>query len=154
MKGLGKILPLVILVVLISACSGYNGVRSANNESQKAGGADVVNTLFGRASWYGKGFHGRRTANGERYNMYAHTAAHKTLPFGTYVRVTNLVNDKTTLVRINDRGPFVKGRVLDLSLAAAKDVGIYQTGVGEIKLEVLKDTSPLVSAVLHAQKKS
>lgn len=78
----------------------------------------------GTASWYGNKFHGRRTANGERYNMHAYTAAHKSLPFGTILRVTNLDNDKSVLVRVNDRGPYVRGRIIDLSRAAAEEIGV------------------------------
>lgn len=78
----------------------------------------------GTASWYGDKFHGRRTANGERYDMHAYTAAHKSLPFGTILRVTNLDNNKSILVRVNDRGPYVRGRIIDLSHAAADDIGV------------------------------
>ncbi len=91
----------------------------------------------GKASWYGKAFHGRPTASGERYDMHAPTAAHKTLPFGTRVRVTNLDNGKQTVVRINDRGPFVKGRIIDLSYGAAKKIQMLQAGVVRVKLEIL-----------------
>ena len=86
----------------------------------------------GGASWYGPGFHGKRTANGERFNTHALTAAHKTLPFGSRVRVTNERTGRSVVVRINDRGPFVGGRVIDLSKAAAQAVGI--SGVGKVKL--------------------
>lgn len=91
----------------------------------------------GKASWYGKAFHGRTTASGERYDMHAPTAAHKSLPFGTRVRVTNLDNGKHTVVRINDRGPFVKGRIIDLSYGAAKKIEMLQAGVVRVKLEIL-----------------
>ena len=91
----------------------------------------------GKASWYGKPFHGRLTASGERYDMHAPTAAHKSLPFGTRVRVTNLDNGKHTVVRINDRGPFVKGRIIDLSYGAAKKIQMLQTGVVRVKLEIV-----------------
>jgi rare lipoprotein A len=76
----------------------------------------------GKASWYGKDFHGRPTSSGETYDMYKKTAAHKTLPIGTYIRVINLENNRSTIVRINDRGPFVKGRIIDLSYGAAKEI--------------------------------
>jgi rare lipoprotein A len=92
----------------------------------------------GHASWYGPGFHGRRTANGERFNQYAMTAAHKSLPFGTRMRVTNLVNGRSVIVRINDRGPFIPGRVLDLSQGAAQEIGIISSGTGNVKMEVLR----------------
>ena len=93
--------------------------------------------ISGSASWYGGQFHGRKTANGERYNQNALTAAHKTLPFGTKVRVTNESNGKSVVVRINDRGPFVGKRVIDLSRAAANAVGMVQRGVARVKVEVL-----------------
>ena len=86
--------------------------------------AKTTNIQTGQASWYGPGFHGQKTSNREIYNMYDMTAAHKALPFGTYVMVTNLNNDKSITVRINDRGPFVKGRIIDLSYAAAKMLDI------------------------------
>ena len=91
----------------------------------------------GKASWYGKKFHGRRTANGEIYDMYKKSAAHKTLPFDTYVQVLNLSNNKQTIVKINDRGPFVKGRIIDLSYAAAKEIGLVGPGVAKIKIVAL-----------------
>lgn len=91
----------------------------------------------GLASWYGPDFHGKKTANGEMYDMNANTAAHKTLPMNTIVRVTNLNNNKSTVVRINDRGPFVDGRIIDLSYAAGKEVGIEKTGTAPVKLVVL-----------------
>ena len=91
----------------------------------------------GLASWYGGKFHGRLTANGERYNMYGRTAAHKTLPFNTYVRVTNLKNGKKTVVRINDRGPFVRGRIIDLTYTAAHSLRMAEDGVVPVKIEAL-----------------
>jgi rare lipoprotein A len=91
----------------------------------------------GLASWYGPNYHGRMTANGERYNMLGLTAAHRTLPFNTYVRVTNVVNGRSLLVRINDRGPFVRGRIIDLSYTAAKILDIPETGTMKVTLEVL-----------------
>ena len=89
----------------------------------------------GVASWYGKKFHGRKTSNGETYDMFAITAAHKTLPFNTHVRVNNLSNGKTIVVRVNDRGPFVSGRIIDLSYTAAKDIGMV--GPGTAKVEII-----------------
>lgn len=94
-------------------------------------------TQEGIASWYGPNFHGKYTSNGEIYNMYDYTAAHKTLPMNTKVKVTNLNNGKSVIVRINDRGPFVKGRIIDLSYAAAKKIGIDKTGTAPVKLEVI-----------------
>src|SRR5262245_25839017 len=93
--------------------------------------------LTGDASWYGPSFHGKTTANGERYNMLGLTAAHRTLPFGTFVRVTNTVNNRSLIVRINDRGPFIAGRIIDLSYTAAKALDIPTAGVMKVQLEVL-----------------
>lgn len=91
----------------------------------------------GRASWYGPGFAGRRTANGEIFDPSQLTAAHKTLPFGTQVRVTNLNNGRSTSVRINDRGPFKPGRIIDLSRAAAEQIGMIGSGTAPVQLELL-----------------
>jgi rare lipoprotein A len=91
----------------------------------------------GIASWYGKDFHGKKTSNGEIYDMYAMTAAHKTLPLGTFVRVHNLDNNRRVEVRVNDRGPFVRGRIIDLSYTAAKDIGIVGPGTGRVEVTAL-----------------
>jgi peptidoglycan lytic transglycosylase len=91
----------------------------------------------GNASWYGPPFHGRPASNGEIYDMYKLTAAHRTLPFETMVRVTNLSNGKSTTVRITDRGPFVENRVIDLSLAAAREIDLVGPGTAPVRLEVL-----------------
>lgn len=91
----------------------------------------------GMASWYGKEFHGRKTASGEAYDMYAMTAAHKTLPLDTYVSVYNLNNGKTADVRINDRGPFVRGRIIDLSYEAAQRIGMVGQGTAPVEIVVL-----------------
>lgn len=94
--------------------------------------ASVASAQCGKASWYGPGFHGRTTANGEKFNMGAMTAAHKSMPFGTKLRVTNNRTGKSVVVRINDRGPFIKGRFLDLSKAAASRIGMIKTGSGAV----------------------
>ena len=91
----------------------------------------------GNASWYGEPFHGRRASNGEIYDMHKLTAAHRTLPFDTMVRVTNLNNGKSTTVRITDRGPFVDNRLIDLSLAAAREIDLVGPGVSRVRLEVV-----------------
>ena len=91
----------------------------------------------GIASWYGPNFHGKKTSNGEDYSMYKKTAAHKTLPMNTVVKVTNKNNDKSTIVRINDRGPFVEGRIIDLSYTAGREVGIDKTGIAPVTVEIL-----------------
>ncbi len=89
----------------------------------------------GTASYYADYFHGRLTANGERFNMHELTAAHKTLPFGSMVRVTNLENGRTVMVRINDRGPYIDGRIIDLSLRAARELSLEHHGIGRVLLE-------------------
>lgn len=96
----------------------------------------------GKASWYGPGFHGKKTSNGERYNMHALTAAHKTLPLGTVVRVSNLDNGKNVIVRINDRGPFHGKRVIDLSKAAAARLGFVKQGMAKVRVEALHGGRP------------
>jgi rare lipoprotein A len=106
-------------------------------------GAKVILEETGMASWYGAPYHNRRGSNGEIYNMHAMTAAHRTLPLGSIVRVTNPKTGHSAVVRITDRGPFVEGRILDLSLAAAKAIDVYLPGVAKVKLEVLQVPSPL-----------
>jgi rare lipoprotein A len=92
----------------------------------------------GEASWYGSRYHGRKTSSGERYNKNAMTAAHKTLPFGTRVKVTNLDNEEFVILRINDRGPFVGDRIIDVSEAAARKLAFRSKGVGNVKVEILE----------------
>jgi len=98
----------------------------------------VGQTFKGIASWYGPSFHGKLTSNGEYYDMHTATAAHKTLPMNTIVKVTNLNTGANTIVRINDRGPFVQGRIIDLSRLAAAELGIVDKGTAEVKIEVLE----------------
>ena len=100
----------------------------------------------GNASWYGVPYHGRKAANGEIYDMNKLTAAHRTLPFETIVRVTNLRNGKQTQVRITDRGPFVEGRIIDLSLAAAREIDMVATGVARVRLELVNGPKEMVGA--------
>ncbi|MGK7876167.1 MAG: septal ring lytic transglycosylase RlpA family protein [Xenococcaceae cyanobacterium] len=104
--------------------------------SQVAQGG-VKRQIRGMASWYGPGFNGRRTASGERFNQNALTAAHRSLPFGTKVRVTNMNNGRSVIVRINDRGPHSRGRLIDLSAAAARVIGLIHSGVAPVRVEVL-----------------
>lgn len=96
-----------------------------------------IKQVRGAASWYGPGFHGRRTASGQRFNQHGFTAAHRTLPFGTRVRVTNVRNGRSVVVSINDRGPFSGGRIIDLSAGAARAIGLMSSGVGQVRLEIL-----------------
>ncbi len=128
-----RLLSILCSVILLTSCAGKSYFHSGNVQK-------------GIASWYGSDFHGKLTSNQEIYNMHALTAAHKTLPFGAYVRVTNLNNGRSIVVRINDRGPFIKGRIIDLSFAAAKKVGMDITGVAPVKIKVLKKYSPKKSS--------
>jgi rare lipoprotein A len=99
----------------------------------------------GLASWYGPPYHNRRGSNGEVYNMHAMTAAHRTFPLGSIVRVTNVKTGSSALVRITDRGPFIPGRVLDLSLAAARKLDVWQPGIAEVKVELMQSPAPVDS---------
>lgn len=101
-------------------------------------GAKPVSTETGLASWYGPPYHNRRGSNGEVYNMHAMTAAHRTYALGSIVRVTNVKTGATALVRITDRGPFIPGRVIDLSLAAAQKLDVYKPGVAEVKVQLMQ----------------
>jgi len=105
--------------------------------------ARPVSTETGLASWYGGVYDNRRGSNGEIYNMHAMTAAHRTLPLGTVVRVTNLKTERSAVVRITDRGPFVRGRILDLSEQAAKQTDVWMPGVAMVRVDVLHTPVPL-----------
>lgn len=113
------------------------GVPAPPRPPQQVSLVTVLSRFRGWASWYGPGFHGNLSASGERYNQNALTAAHRTLPFGTRVRVTNLNTGVSVIVRINDRGPFVRGRIIDLSAAAARMLGMMGSGVAPVNIEVL-----------------
>ena len=123
----------LLAVWLIASCSG----------NRKAETAGVGFEEKGIASWYGPGFHGKRTANGEVYDMDAMTAAHKTLPFDLIVEVENLDNGRSTRVRINDRGPFVRGRIIDLSREAAKRIGMLGPGTARVRIRVVERAPPV-----------
>ncbi len=114
-----------------------------NEKIEVPAGAKPIFEQTGTASWYGAPYHNRRGSNGEVYNMHAMTAAHLTLPLGSIVRVTNLKSGHSALVRITDRGPFVVGRIVDLSLAAAKALDVYLPGTAKVRLEVLQAPVPL-----------
>ncbi len=105
--------------------------------------AKPIVTERGIASWYGPPYHNRRGSNGEVYNMHAMTAAHRTFPLGSIVRVTNVKTGSKALVRITDRGPFIPGRILDLSLAAAKKVDVWRPGIAEVKVDLMQTPVPL-----------
>jgi len=117
-----------------------NASQSSQAPRQKKSKSSSVpsgKSYTGKASFYGGKWHGRKTANGEIYNQNSMTAAHKTLPFNTKVKVTNLNNGKSVVLRINNRGPFKKGRIIDVSVAAAKKLGMVKSGVVPAKVEVL-----------------
>lgn len=147
---------LLCLFVLAAGCAsvrpyehgGDYGISSGNNASRSKSYTIQGKTYYplesadnfsqtGMASWYGPGFHGKKTANGERFNTNLLTAAHKELPFDTMVRVTNLENGRSTMVRINDRGPFSKDRIIDLSKKAAEEIGMLQTGTARVRIETV-----------------
>ena len=157
---LAKKLLLVVLILFLTACSSirlpgypdssddFKGSKpksssatmrpyTINGKTYYPTTVNIGDTASGTASWYGPNFHGKKTSNGETYNMNAMTAAHKTLPMNTMVKVTNLNNNRQTIVRINDRGPFVAGRVIDLSKAAANEIAMLGTGTAPVKLEIV-----------------
>ena len=123
---------LLFFIISVASC-GHSSSRRKKNYP-----IPVHYTEKGIASWYGKDFHGRKTANGEIYDMYKYTAAHKFLPLGSHVKVTNLKNQRSVVVRINDRGPFIKGRILDLSYMGARALDIVEDGIAPIKLKVVQ----------------
>jgi rare lipoprotein A len=123
--------------------SGETETTAAGEKIHVPAGAKPIFEETGTASWYGAPYHNRRGSNGELYDMHAMTAAHLTLPLGSIVRVTNLKNGHSALVRITDRGPFVPGRIVDLSLAAAKALDVYLPGTAKVRLEVLQAPAPL-----------
>ncbi len=143
----------VSLVVVLVGCGGHTSRVIDTPETRELKGWQKPYEVDGRryqplrdhygfqqrgiASWYGKKFHGRKTSNGEIYDMYGKSAAHKTLPMGVHVRVTNLENKRQIEVRINDRGPFVAGRIIDLSFGAAKQLGIVDSGTAKVHLQAL-----------------
>ncbi|MBZ0255282.1 septal ring lytic transglycosylase RlpA family protein [bacterium] len=118
---------------------GFGGDKSAKKKdaTPSAAAKSGSHQMTGTASWYGPKFHGKRTANGERFNMNALTAAHPSLPFNTRLRVTNLENGRRCIVRVNDRGPFTGGRIIDLSRAAARKLDFENAGLAKVSLEVL-----------------
>jgi rare lipoprotein A len=121
-----------------SRSTGHNVQRQAteNFAAKHLPGGDRFMVAVGRASFYASKFHGKQTASGETFNKKEFTAAHRSLPFGTIVRVTNLDNGKMVFVKINDRGPYIKNRIIDLSKAAAKQLDLVDNGIGKVKIEV------------------
>ena len=128
-------------MLLDSGCASsprFTRERSAGSAAHTGGDAKSLKTMEGVASYYAQDFNGKKTANGETYDMYKMTAAHRSLPFNTKVRVTNVDNKRSIIVRINDRGPFKLERIIDLSLAAATQLGMKDTGTATVKLEVIE----------------
>ena len=174
-----KLFALSLLVLLVSSCGVRDGAPKMTYENwdqiPDAIPTDVTPSAYGNpdsyevmgktyhvldssdgfretgiASWYGTKFHGRRTSSGEAYDMHAMTAAHKTLPIPVFVEVTNLDNDRRIIVKVNDRGPFHKGRIIDLSYAAASKLGVSKTGTAPVKIRVIKKRKKVEDAVSTA----
>lgn len=128
-----KMKKVILIFALMFTYFGTNAQTDSIKETIKD-----KHELIGKASYYGSEYKStRHTANGEHFNKNAYTAAHKTLPFGTIVKVTNTKNNKTVEVRINDRGPFIKGRIIDVTVAAAKELGMIQSGVAHVEMEII-----------------
>ncbi|HUS19059.1 MAG TPA: septal ring lytic transglycosylase RlpA family protein [Terriglobales bacterium] len=145
MRGLTKKVATVISALLLSAgfaAASDPGTADSRGTKSKVTAAKsrsaVKRTQVGRASWYGKAFHGRQTASGEDYDMFQLTAAHRSLPLGTYVKVTNLRNGKWAVLKVNDRGPYVGDRILDVSYGAAQILNFRGRGVEKVSIEVVE----------------
>lgn len=129
---------MAVLTFLLGTCTPAPRYRAGKSRPEgRRHSVSYPRVQVGVASYYGREFHGQKTASGERFDMYDLTAAHRTLPFGTRLRVTNLTNGRQVIVRVNDRGPFVKGRIIDLSYAAARELGMIGTGTAWVKIKVL-----------------
>jgi rare lipoprotein A len=142
---------LALAAVVFGGCAHKKQVKLPPPPAAPAPAPKVGDTEAGLASWYGHPYHGRPAANGEIYDMESMVAAHRTLPFNTWVRVTNTVNSKTVDVRIIDRGPFVDGRVIDLSHAAARAIDLLGPGVAPVRLEVIRLPESIEPAVFAVQ---
>jgi rare lipoprotein A len=148
MRGLSLVLTGIIgpLFLLLAACSLPLGQSTAPEPTlaripEAKTIPDAKPFQVGFASWYGPGFHGKVTASGKTFDQHDHTAAHKTLPLGTRVRVTNLANGKSTEVTIIDRGPYARDRIIDLSSAAAEELGMKSKGTVRVRLEIIEDAA-------------
>ena len=131
--------PSAIAMVLFAGCAGTpRYARSLDHDANSTAAVPGSFHQSGLASYYAREFNGRKTASGERYDMHDLTAAHPNLPFDTRVRVTNLSNNQSVVVRVNDRGPYKKGRIIDVSYAAAKKIGLIGNGTAKVKVEVVK----------------
>lgn len=163
---------LLIAILSLNACTNFNSPQNVD-DSQLAGNYKDEDSSYhvrghdyhvlktaenyderGTASWYGRRFHRLRTSSGARYNQHEMTAAHKTLPLSTYVEVTNLDNGKKVIVKINDRGPFAQSRLIDLSYAAAKKIGMLGTGTADVEVKALTSEEVSKQRKLLAMQKS
>jgi rare lipoprotein A len=143
---------LILIFFLLTACAPRHRIvydRRISSSGREAKETKIEKTetkgvQYGVASWYGSDFHGKETSSGEVYDMYELTCAHNTLPLGTMVMVTNLENGNSVEVKVNDRGPFAKGRIIDLSYAAAKILGMYEKGTAMVKVEFI---GPLIEQI-------
>ncbi len=146
----------IVLIVMAASCAGTVDVMPEPGSSPaKAVAAATASTAaafrqVGTASWYGKDLHGKRTASGEIFDMYGLSAAHRTLPFGSMIRVTNLGNNKDIAIRVNDRGPFIKSRVIDLSYGAARELGFAAEGTAQVVIERLDELPGTTPFTVHA----
>jgi rare lipoprotein A len=154
-KRIARGLAVVLCVASLGAAQGSSGsdhdrtspVRPQSKSVPKKSLKRSKPYQVGTASWYGSYFHGKETASGEAFNMYDLTAAHPTLPLGTYVKVTNLRNGRTLVVRVNDRGPVVEGRIIDLSYEAARELDLKKQGIQRVRLDLVE--APPTMASLH-----
>ena len=147
----------ILLLVTALGAAPDNNKTPDSNQGTPGQTQETINPVptrkfqVGRASWYGRVFQHKKTASGEPYDMHDFTAAHRTLPLGSWVKVTNLKNDKSVMVRINDRGPVLKSRILDLSYGAAMILGVGNEGIARVRLDVIEtptvaiNISPLVA---------
>lgn len=147
-----RIILLLFLLPVVFSCAkkGVESTRMPDGGHSSGRYFEEGYTQVGIASWYGIEEHNRYAANGERFSKHAYTAAHKSLPMGTVVRVTNLENGRDVLVKINDRGPFVRGRIIDLSYAPAQSIGMVQKGTVKVKVEVVSTPSTRDSGIFDA----
>ncbi len=136
-----RVLASLVVAVLLATTLGAGPVSKVVKTKKvvKYKKANSQPYQVGKASWYGKRFHGRKTANGESYNMFQMTAAHRDLPMGTWVKVTNLRNGRSVVLRVNDRGPFIDSRVIDTSYMAAEHLGFRERGIVKVRLDVVEE---------------
>lgn len=153
-----RTIKIIFILVLIAASAGFmdlgdssafeygaDKITVSKDANPNFASINMINLGTMTASWYGPRFHGKTTANGETYNQMAYTAAHKTMPFGTLLKVTNLRNGKSIIVRINDRGPYIEGRDLDLSKGTALALGMVKRGVVKVKVEEINPNDEILA---------